>query len=252
MNAREFCVSWVTEHSNKDARILDYGCGSGEIVADLRAHGFEAFGCDVFYDGGNFARLPEATPYISSMDSRIPFDDGSFDLVLSNSVLEHVSDLAAVVAETARVLRPRGTALHVFPDRGTWWEGHVSMPFLHWFPKGQLRLQYAVAMSHVPKLGLPLNGRTRQQRYAAKCIWLDEWTHYRSLGALHSAFSGSFDVEHAEELRFDAKFGPRAIPVSLKRWLIRKLAGNVLVLTKSDTHVKSNYPHRLGGHPAAL
>jgi len=39
---------------------------------------------------------------------RLPFEDGSFGVVCSNAVLEHVDDLPAFVAETARVLRPGG------------------------------------------------------------------------------------------------------------------------------------------------
>ena len=47
--------------------------------------------------------------------ARSPFPDASFDLVLSGEVLEHVPDLAATLADTARILRPRGRLLATFP-----------------------------------------------------------------------------------------------------------------------------------------
>ena len=47
----------------------------------------------------------------------LPFDDGELDLIVSSSVLEHLQDLEAFVAEAARVLRPGGGFIHVFPSR---------------------------------------------------------------------------------------------------------------------------------------
>jgi len=48
---------------------------------------------------------------VASADA-LPLPDGSFDLVLTTQVLEHVADPSGVLAETARVLRPGG-ALHL-------------------------------------------------------------------------------------------------------------------------------------------
>jgi SAM-dependent methyltransferase len=46
-----------------------------------------------------------------------PFRDGSVDLVVSRSVVEHLRDNAAFFANCARVLRPGGVMLHAFPGR---------------------------------------------------------------------------------------------------------------------------------------
>ncbi|WP_448208708.1 class I SAM-dependent methyltransferase [Azospirillum sp. sgz302134] len=45
----------------------------------------------------------------------LPFPDGRFDLVLSSHVLEHVPDDRAALREIARVLKPSGSALLLFP-----------------------------------------------------------------------------------------------------------------------------------------
>ena len=45
---------------------------------------------------------------------RLPFENETFDCVLSTAVLEHVSDLPAALRECRRVLRPGGLALHFF------------------------------------------------------------------------------------------------------------------------------------------
>ena len=36
---------------SKTVKVLDYDCGAGEIVNELRSHDINAYGCDVFYEG---------------------------------------------------------------------------------------------------------------------------------------------------------------------------------------------------------
>ncbi len=48
----------------------------------------------------------------------VPEPDGSFDWVLSNSVLEHIDDLEPVLKEVARVLRPGGVFIFTVPAPG--------------------------------------------------------------------------------------------------------------------------------------
>jgi len=45
----------------------------------------------------------------------MPFEDASFQTVISNSVLEHIPDLDAVLLETARVLKPGGMFIFASP-----------------------------------------------------------------------------------------------------------------------------------------
>jgi SAM-dependent methyltransferase len=47
----------------------------------------------------------------------LPFEPGELDLIVSSSVLEHLEDLRAFVEQAARVLRPGGAFIHVFPSR---------------------------------------------------------------------------------------------------------------------------------------
>jgi SAM-dependent methyltransferase len=70
-------------------RVLDYGCGAGELVEAGRAAGVEMLGVDVFY-GGSGARLEaERNGRLGSTvheihGARLPFAEGSFDLVVNN------------------------------------------------------------------------------------------------------------------------------------------------------------------------
>ena len=105
------------------AGVLDFGCGDGTSVATWRAAGYDAYGCDITLEQPTeHLRLIE-TPY------RVPFDDNTFDLVVSNQVFEHVQNPDVAFAEIRRVLKPGGLSLHVFPARWNPIEVHSRVPF---------------------------------------------------------------------------------------------------------------------------
>ena len=122
-------------------RILDYGCGEGGLVYRLLDLGFDAYGFDIHErvayrspeDRSRFGFLSTGTSEqtdqrIDRSTFRLPFPDDAFDVVLSTSVLEHVLDLAPVVAEIARVTRTDGITLHMYPSRASLIEPHMYVP----------------------------------------------------------------------------------------------------------------------------
>ena len=114
-------------------RVLDFGCGSGELVVHLLGLGYDAHGCDIVPapEGSAAAqrlRRIEAAPY------RLPFDDASFDVVVSASVLEHARNPEEYLNEIRRVLSHGGTAMHLLP--GKWYlpsEPHLLVPLANYF-----------------------------------------------------------------------------------------------------------------------
>lgn len=218
--------------------MLDYGCGAGQIVGMLRRMGINAHGCDVFYEGGDYSPdIPESLrPFIQRMEgTRIPCDAGSFDIVLSNQVFEHVPDMRAETAEIARVLKPGGVTFNLFPDRGVWREGHCGVPFLHRFPKGSTARIYYAALARALGVGLHKEGKSVMQWARDFCVWLDNWTYYRPMAEIEQAFGAHFDLQHAEEEWFRARFADRltAMPLTLQRLIVRKFAGLVLIGIKA-------------------
>jgi SAM-dependent methyltransferase len=110
--------------------VLDFGCGSGRHVYEYRDAGYLAFGFDVVNAAS--LRSPEDCAFFrvseKAEDPRLPFDDATFDLVYSTSVLEHVSDHRAALSEMARVLKPGGVSLHHFPSPYRPIEPHTRVP----------------------------------------------------------------------------------------------------------------------------
>lgn len=125
--------------------ILDHGCGPGSTLTWLAALGYTNIrGVDV---GGEFgpqnrvARLcwGAAEDVFRSYDGhRLPFGDRSFDLVISQQVLEHVPDdqFESYYAEEGRVLKPGGRALHQVPHRLAPYDSHTRTWGLHLLPQG--------------------------------------------------------------------------------------------------------------------
>jgi hypothetical protein len=83
--------------------------------------------------------LSGAASWVAGDGRCLPFRDGAFDLVFSNSVIEHVGDAASqqrFAAEVARV----GRAWWVqTPNRWFPVEQHLLTPIVHWLPKGWQR-----------------------------------------------------------------------------------------------------------------
>jgi len=81
------------------------------------------------------ADLAGASAWVAGDGRALPFRDAAFDVVFSNSVIEHVGDLASqrqFAREVARV----GRAYWVeTPDRWFPVEQHLLTPFLHWLPR---------------------------------------------------------------------------------------------------------------------
>lgn len=201
-----FVLDFARRHvsGRPGARVLDFGCGAGEVVTAGRAAGLEMLGANVFY-GGSEARLEAersgllGTFIYEIREGRLPFDDEFFDLVTNNQVIEHVVDLDAVLREIHRVLKPGGTVLSIFPARDVFREGHIGIPFAHWFPKtSRFRFLYAWALRSAGLGKWKEQAPTRRQWARDKLQWLDRYTNYRARGEVMRAFRACFTSELRE------------------------------------------------------
>jgi 2-polyprenyl-6-hydroxyphenyl methylase / 3-demethylubiquinone-9 3-methyltransferase len=98
-------------------RALDVGCGGGLLAEEFARLGFAVTGVDPSRRSVDAARAHAAEAglsieYRQASGEALPFADGSFDVVYCCDVLEHVTDLARVIAESARVLKPGGVYLY--------------------------------------------------------------------------------------------------------------------------------------------
>ena len=130
--------------------ILDHGCGPASTLIWLAALGYtNVYGVDVGTDFSSHNRLARLCwgrtddAFASYDGTRLAFPDAQFDLIISQQVLEHVTDrcLEAYYREEGRVLRPGGRALHQVPHRLAPYDSHTRTWGVHFLPE---RLRHSV------------------------------------------------------------------------------------------------------------
>jgi SAM-dependent methyltransferase len=181
-------------------RVLDWGCGRGNYVLHLRERGYSAFGAEPSTEAIERGRalLERRDVDVDHVirpigaDGRVAFPDRSFHLVFSYYVLEHVADLARCAAEIHRLSAAGGFGFHVFPGRWRPIEGHLSMPMVHWLPKGRSRralIRWCVALGIEPEgWAAGTTGAEKTQTYFDYSVGQ---TFYRGYSAIRDAFAAS-------------------------------------------------------------
>jgi len=130
---------WIAEQIRRArgplASVLDVGCGAGFLSNYLALDAFAVTGIDASAASIDVATRHDPTRrvrYLVGEAERLPFADGSFDVVCAMDFLEHVESPAAVVAEVARVLKPGGVFFfHTF--NRNWLSWLVVIKGVEWF-----------------------------------------------------------------------------------------------------------------------
>jgi len=101
------------------SRVLDLGCGSGELLAHLKAHkGCSGYGIEIA-DANVLASVQRGIDVIQlNLEEGLAlFDDNSFDVVMQLDTLQHLRNTERMLRETARVGR---IGIVSFPNFAHW------------------------------------------------------------------------------------------------------------------------------------
>lgn len=97
-------------------KVLDVGCGKGELLRSLQSYAIELHGCDWLPDLSDSKEVITFRQTDLNRNGLAGYDDQSFDVVLCSDVIEHMESPAMLLREISRVLRPDGIAIVSFPN----------------------------------------------------------------------------------------------------------------------------------------
>lgn len=175
-------------------RLLEVGTGSGGIAHYFGTHPSGRFTVEAV-DVVDNRMVTEGYRFTTVTDTSLPFEDASFDVVLSNHVIEHVGgeqEQRRHLAELRRVLRPGGIGYLAVPNRWMLVEPHYRLAFLSWWPKSW-RSPYLKLMgrgTHYDCEPLELGRIERLLQNEGFC--------YRNVCI--EALRATFDIEHEDDI----------------------------------------------------
>jgi len=117
-------------------QVLEVGAGAGVISRSL-ARAVGPAGAVTAVDVVDERVVHDGYRFLQVEDTTLPFADASFEIVVSNHVIEHVGPRPIQMdhlREIHRVLRPSGLLYLAAPNKWTVMEPHFRLPLLSWLP----------------------------------------------------------------------------------------------------------------------
>jgi ubiquinone/menaquinone biosynthesis C-methylase UbiE len=124
----------------RERDVLDVGTGAGYIASYLAPRCRSLLSVDVVDE-----RVTRDFDFQLVTSETLPMPDSSFDLVISNHVIEHVDDQLLHLQEIRRVLRPGGVCYLATPNKYALLEPHFKLPLLSWLSPAVANLYVRMA-----------------------------------------------------------------------------------------------------------
>ncbi len=164
--------------------------------------------------------------------------------MVTNQVIEHVPQLDFIIREIARVLRPGGALIAVFPSKEVIFEPHIKAFFIHWLAARSRGQYWILSLIYMLRHGGSVGGRSKW--IAESVESMEQNLFYRPEAKVISTFASYFSIlsrgeaafmrdrlAKSKRLRFLAPiFASHRMDVILRVLCVR-LANVVLVLRRN-------------------
>lgn len=223
--------------SREVLKLLDIGCGYGGLIIDLLEWNagldgpdleIEVYGSEVYdHRGGEpgyYERLiGDLSDRFGGIDWRDrirlvaaedewPFDEGFFDVMLSNQVIEHVSDLEGFFRQLERCLSPGGVAIHHFPSKEMLVDPHCGIPFAHRVRNKRWQHRW---IKRLGQIGFGKYAGYRKAKSQTADEFAEEFVNYLSRYTFYRSFKGALRIANECGLNSNYKYGTSLI----REWL---------------------------------
>jgi methionine biosynthesis protein MetW len=169
-------LKMLARHVMPEDRVLQVDCGPGWLPEMMQAQGAHVIATDLSGVAVEQARARgvDARPF--DIDSGpLPFENGEFDVVVSDSQLEHRVDYKHALNEMVRVLRPGGRLVLLLPNTAHWrvrlWLLSGRFPYLDHTPTDPLHLRF-FTLPDVRAM-LVMRGLTVELVEGSASLWVD-------------------------------------------------------------------------------
>lgn len=121
----EIVYNLICKFSQKEDKLLEIGCGAGDLAKDLFDNGYKNIN---LIDFDNYLKEEIKDKFsINLLDvshSSLPFNNSYFDMILAIAIIEHLENPFLIVRECARILKSGGKLIiaipYIFSIRSKW------------------------------------------------------------------------------------------------------------------------------------
>lgn len=184
--------------------LLDLGCddGANTLRFAVAAGASEIHGVEIVTDAVQVARQRDIRAVLSDLNDSLPYEDATFDAVVSNQVIEHVADTDRFLREILRVLKPSGVAVLSTENLASW--HNLTSLIFGWQP---------FSLTNISDTYLGIGNPLALHR--GEAAGLKSWQHIRVL-----AYKGLIELVESHGFAISEVRGSGYFPLSgqLARW----------------------------------
>lgn len=217
--------------NDHNGKILDMACGVGTFVFNGLRKGYNIYGIEpedwkleyikLKIQEQNLPKLWKQR-FIKGIGENLPFEDESFDYIITYQTLEHVQNVEKCIDEMLRVLKGGGKLKIHAPDYDSFYEPHYLLPFL---PKMNKKL----ASIYLKILGKPTIGLDTLAWITTKSI-LEILNKYKNIEVIN--LSELYKNRKIEIIK--SKYN---LPTYIAKFLVNLIYYKKVYLAKEEKHI---------------